>query len=90
MRNVITELWEATTDLFPSRRESRMIMGVIFLAVCISVSEILLAHFFSLLILPSEPRNTKNLVFLGVIFIVLFSVLRILGLVISAFVDIRN
>ena len=79
MRYVITELWEATTDLFPSRRESRMIMGVIFLAVFISVSEILLAHFFSLLILPTEPRNTKNLVFLGVIFLVLFSVLRILG-----------
>ena len=79
MKNITTELWETTTDLFPTRKESRTVMGVIFLAVSISVSEILLAHFFSLIILPTEPRDTKNLVFLGVIFLVLFSMLRIVG-----------
>ena len=46
MKNITTELWETTTDLFPTRKESRTVMGVIFLAVSISVSEILLAHFF--------------------------------------------
>ena len=79
MKNITTELWETTTNLFPTRKESRTVMGVIFLAVSISVSEILLAHFFSLIILPTEPRDTKNLVFLGVIFLVLFSMLRIVG-----------
>ena len=79
MKNITTELWETTTDLFPTRKESRTVMGVIFLAVSISVSEILLAHFFSLIILPTEPRDTKNLVLLGVIFLVLFSMLRIVG-----------
>ncbi len=79
MKNIITELWESTKDLFPTRRESQMIMGVILLAVFISVSEILLAHFFSLLILPSEPRSTKNLIFLGLIFLVVFSIFRVVN-----------
>ncbi len=77
MKNITTELWETTVDLFPTRRESRMVMGVIFLAISISVSEILLAHFFSLLILPTEPRETKSLIFLGIIFLSFFSILRL-------------
>ena len=79
MKNITTELWETTTDLFPTRRESRMVMGVIFLAISISVSEILLAHFFSLIILPTEPRSTKDLVFLGAVFLILFSILRLVS-----------
>ena len=79
MKNITTELWETTTDLFPTRRESRMVMGVIFLAVSISVSEILLAHFFSLIILPTEPRSTKDLVSLGAVFLILFSILRLVS-----------
>ena len=75
----MAELWETTTDLFPNRKESRTVIGVILLAVCISVSEILLAHFFSLIILPNEPRDTKDLVFLGAIFLVLFSILRLVS-----------
>ncbi len=79
MKRIASELWETTIDLFPTRRESRMIMGVIFLAVTISVSEILMAHFFSLLILPTEPRDTKDLVILGIVFLILFSVLRLVS-----------
>ena len=79
MKNITAELWETTTDLFPTRKESQTVMGVILLTVCISVSEILLAHFFSLIILPNEPRDTKDLVFLGAIFLVLFCILRLVS-----------
>ena len=79
MKNITTQLWETTTDLFPTRKELRTVMGVTLLAVSISVSEILLAHFFSLIILPSEPRDTKDLIFLGAIFLALFSMLRLVS-----------
>ena len=79
MKHIASELWKTTMDLFPTRRESGMIAGVIFLAVTISVSEILMASFFSLLILPTEPRSTKDLLILGVIFLVLFSALRLVS-----------
>tara|TARA_B100000131_G_scaffold300746_1_gene322369 strand:+ start:1671 stop:2438 length:768 start_codon:yes stop_codon:yes gene_type:complete len=79
MKNITSELWRTTIELFPTRRESRMVIGVILLTVSISVSEILMAHFFSLLILPTEPRNTRHLVVLGIIFLILFSVLRLIN-----------
>ena len=76
MKGITSELWETTTDLFPTRRESRMIAAVICLAVTISVSEILMANFFTILVLPAEPRATKDLVILGIIFLILFLQLR--------------
>ncbi len=79
MKSIASELLKTTSDLFPTRRESHMIAAVIFLAVTISVSEILMANFFTLLILPAEPRATKDLVILGIIFLILFSALRLIS-----------
>ena len=79
MKLIASELCETTTDLFPTRRESRMIAAVICLAVIISVSEILMANFFTILVLPAEPRATKDLVILGIIFLILFSALRLIS-----------
>ncbi len=79
MINIATELWETTQDLFPTRRESRMIAGLTSLAITISISELLMAHFFSLLILPNEPRGTKHLILLGTIFLTLFAILRLIN-----------
>jgi len=77
MKIIATELINTINDLFPTRREIRMIMGVTALAISISISELLMAHFFSLLILPDEPRSTRSLVFLSSIFLFIFAILRL-------------
>ena len=78
MKEIVNELRKTTVDLFPNRRDSRMIIGVISLTVFISVSELLLAHFFSILILPDNPRTTKEIMVLGTLFLILFSLLYVI------------
>ena len=77
MKIIVTELIKTTNNLFPSRKEVRMISGVIGLAIFISISELLMAHFFSLLILPDKPRSSGSLIFLSCIFLLSFAGLRL-------------
>ena len=79
MKQIIDELRITAADLFPSRHERRMVLGVISLTVVISISELLLAHFFSLLILPNNQRETKDLLLLGLLFLLLFSVMKVIN-----------
>ena len=79
MKEIVNELRKTTVDLFPNRHDSRMIAGVISLTIFISVSELLLAHFFSILILPDNPRTTKEIMALGALFLILFSLLRLIS-----------
>ena len=81
MKLIITELKNASIDLFPSQKEQRMVLGIISIAVFISISELLLAHFFSLLILPNNPRETRELLLLGSLFLILFTTLRLVNFV---------
>ncbi len=67
------------TEIFPSSSEQRMVARLVALTTIISLSELLIARFFSFLIMPTEGANSSNLTFLSIIFLSIFGVLRVIN-----------
>ena len=79
MRKIAIELWSSAKDLFPTYRDLRMVLGLVALATIVSISELLLARLFSSLILPSEPRETSEIIVLSAVFLGVFALLRLVN-----------
>lgn len=76
---IIQEFIEGIRNLFPNSKDLKIVSGLVVLATVVSVSELLLARFFSLLILPDNSRSSSSLIFLSSLFLVSFGALRVVN-----------
>jgi hypothetical protein len=75
---ILRELTAAAGDLFPSRRDRAVVLGLVVLSACVSAAELGAAHVFSTLILPTAPRETTELVLLTAVFLAAFGVIKLI------------
>lgn len=76
---VTTEIRTTLEELFPVRRDRRVVFGLVALAAVVSTTELLATQLFSLLILPQSDRSQTATVLLVVLFFGVFGGLRLVN-----------
>lgn len=81
MWTLIRELKAALTELFPTRRDSFIVTGLVLFGAVVSGAEMLTAKLFSDIILPggSGSRPMADTILLAVLFLVVFGGLRVVN-----------
>lgn len=76
---VTAELRRTLAELFPVRRDRRVVFGLVALAAVVSTTELAATQLFSLLILPQSERSQTTTVLLVVLFFAVFGGLRLVN-----------
>lgn len=81
MWTLIRELRSALTDLFPTRRDTLIVTGLVLFGAIVSGAEMLTAKLFSDIILPggTAARPMADTIALAVLFLVVFGGLRVIN-----------
>ena len=81
MWTLIRELRSALTDLFPTRRDTLIVTGLVLFGAIVSGAEMLTAKLFSDIILPggTTARPMADTIALAVLFLVVFGGLRVIN-----------
>ena len=81
MWTLIRELRAALTELFPTRRDTFIVTGLVLFGAVVSGAEMLTAKLFSDIILPSGSGNRPmaDTILLAVLFLVVFGGLRVVN-----------
>lgn len=81
MWTLIRELRAALADLFPTRRDTAIVTGLIVFGAVVSGAEMLTAKLFSDIIIPggTSPRPMAETIALAVLFLVVFGGLRVVN-----------
>lgn len=79
MWTIVRSLRQTAGELFPTRRDRLVVLGLVLLAAAVSVAELATAQIFATLILPDQPRDTADVALLAVAFFAAFAVLRLVN-----------
>jgi len=76
---ITAELRKTLRELFPVRRDRRVVWGLVALAAVVSITELAAVQLFSLLILPQSDRSQSSTVLLVLLFFGVFGGLRLVN-----------
>jgi len=76
---VTADLRQSLKELFPVRRDRRVVFGLVALAAVVSTTELAATQLFSILVLPQSERSTTTTVLLVVLFFAVFGGLRLVN-----------
>jgi hypothetical protein len=81
MWSITQEFRSAFADLFRTRRDVLIVLGVVFFGAIVSAAELLTAQLFSEIIIPSGSgdRSQNDTILLAVLFLGVFASLRFLN-----------
>jgi hypothetical protein len=76
---ITAELRTTLVELFPVRRDRRVVAALVALAAAVSTTELAATHLFGLLVLPSSDRTSLTTVLLVVLFFGVFGGVRLVN-----------
>jgi hypothetical protein len=76
---VTRDILSGVRELFPVKRDRRVVLALVVLAAVVSFAELAAAQLFAVLILPSSDRSGGMTALLVVIFLVVFGGLRVIN-----------
>jgi hypothetical protein len=76
---ITADLRQSLKELFPVRRDRRVVFGLVALAAVVSTTELAATQLFSILVLPQSDRSTTTTVLLVVLFFAVFGGLRLVN-----------
>jgi hypothetical protein len=79
MWTIVRSLYRTAGELFPTRRDRLVVLGLVLLAAAVSVAELATAQIFATIILPDQPRDASEVAFLAAAFFAAFAVLRLVN-----------
>ncbi len=76
---ITRDILSGVRELFPVKRDRRVVLGLVVLAAVVSFAELAAAQLFAVLILPSSDRSGGMTALLVVVFLVVFGGLRVIN-----------
>ena len=76
---IARDIAASVRELFPVRRDRRVVLGLVALAAIVSMTELAATQLFAVLILPQTDRSTTVTAVLVVLFLLFFGGLRIIN-----------
>src|SRR3712207_25154 len=77
--SIAGDIRTSVKELFPVRRDRRVVLGLVALAAVVSMTELAATQLFAVLILPKSDRSTALTALLVVLFLVFFGGLRVVN-----------